>query len=116
MSNAFAHDLKVVRRKSGLTQSDCAHLLATQSSKICRIENGQFLPTANDMALFSLIFGKSYDALCRSVFDKAASDLQGRLLTLPTPTDSWMSRHNRTNTLDNLDARLQAFRTHRYGA
>ena len=109
MPNAFALDLRVRRRKSGLSQEDCAHLLATQHSKISRIENGQLVPNAIDIALLSLIHGKSYDVLCRSVFEQGAKDLRARLNTLPMPADSWMSRFNRTNTLANLEARLEAF-------
>ena len=90
MSKAFALDLKVARRKSGLTQSDTAHLLATQHSKISRIEHGKHLPTAHDIALLSLIYGKSYDVLCRTVFENAAHDLRGRMITLPTPPSSWV--------------------------
>lgn len=115
MSHAFAHDLKVARHKSGLTQSDCAHLLATQHSKISRIEGAKYLPTAYDIALLSFIYGKSYEALCQTVFENVASDLKGRVVTLPTPPSTWMCRFSRTNTLDTLDARLQAFTNERYG-
>lgn len=116
MSHAFAHDLRVARRKSGLTQEDCAHLLATQRTKITRIEGGKALPTAYDIAALSLVYGKSYDALCRSIFENAARDLKGRLITLPTPPSSWVVRFNRTNTLDNLEVRLQALIDEVHGA
>lgn len=116
MSNCYALDLKAARRKSGLTQKDAAHLLATQHSKISRIEHGKHLPTAYDIALFSLIYGKSYDALCRTVFENAARDLKGRMVTLPTPPSSWVCRFNRTNTLDKLDARLKALINAEYDA
>ncbi len=112
----FAHDLKTARKKSGLTQKDCAHLLATQHTKIARVENGKFMPSAYDVALLSLIYGRSYDTLCRTVFDNAASDIRGRMVTLPTPPSSWVVRFNRTNTLDNLDARLKALIKEAYGA
>lgn len=116
MSNAFGADLNVARRKSGLTQSDCAHLLATHRNRIGTVERGTSLPTANDIALLSLIYGKSYDALCRTAFENAASDLRGRLITLPAPPASWVCRFNRTNTIDKLEARLQALREQAYGA
>ncbi|MEL6503582.1 MAG: helix-turn-helix domain-containing protein [Pseudomonadota bacterium] len=108
MSKHFALDLKVARRKSGLTQSDCAHLLNAHRTKIGHIERGRFDPSAKDIAYLSLIFGKSYDALCRSIFENAADQLSDRLATLPTPKTKWIARFNRTNTIDKLDARLSA--------
>lgn len=107
MSQSFALDLKAARRKSGLTQHDCAHLLATQRSKISRIETGRHLPSAYDIACLSLIHGRTYDALCRTVFEDAARDLKGRLITLPDSPRSWLGRFNRTNTIANLEARLK---------
>ena len=106
MSNNFALDLKIARRKSGLTQSDCGHLLECDPSKISRLEKGEFLPSATDIALLSIIYGKSYDAFCPNVFETVAREISERMLTIPAPTGSWLGRFNRTNTLDNLDARL----------
>jgi len=108
MSNSFALDLKAARRKSGLTQHDCAHLLATQHSKISRIETGKHVPSAYDIACLSLIHGRTYDVLCRMVFENAAGDLKGRLITLPDSPRGWLGRFNRTNTVANLEARLEA--------
>lgn len=106
MSTLYALDLKVARRKSGLMQSDCAHLLDTYRSRISELEHGKLDPTAYEIATLSLIYGRSYDGLCRSVFERAASDLFDRLNTITTPGNSWLCRFNRTNTLDTLQARL----------
>ncbi len=108
MSNAFALDLKVARRKSGLTQSDCAHLLGSHRSKFSHLELGKQPPTAVDIAMLSLIYGRTYDTLCRAVFEDAARELGERLVTLPMPRRNWLGHFNRANSLDNLSARIQA--------
>lgn len=107
MYDAFALDLKVARRKSGLTQQDVAHLLGSHRSKLSHLEKGSSLPTANDIAALSLIYSKSYDVMCRSVFESTALELKDRLPTLPTPNRHWLGRFNRTNTLNNLDAAIE---------
>lgn len=66
------------------------------------------MPSAEDIAMYSLVYGKSYDALCRTVFEDSVERLSARLATLPTPPSSWVCRFNRTNTLDKLEARLHA--------
>lgn len=106
MSNNYALDLRVARRKSGLTQADCGHLLGSTKSKTSRLENGKTRPSAADIAILSIVYGRSYNAFCPTAFETAARQISERLLTLPTPTGSWLGRFNRTNTLDNLDARL----------
>lgn len=112
MYNAFALDLKAARRKSGLTQQDVAHLLGSHRAKLSHLEKGTSEPTAADVAALSLIYGKSYDVICRSVFEATALELKDRLPTLPTPNRSWLGRFNRTNTLSKLDAAIEHLTRH----
>lgn len=114
MSKQFALDLKVARRKSGLTQSDCAHLLNAHRTKIGHIERGNFAPSAKDIALFTLIYGKSYDVLCGALYEEVSDQLRDRLFSLPTPKTKWIGRFNRANTINNLDARLSELAKHNH--
>ena len=45
MSTEFALDLRLARRKTGLTQRDIAHLLANQVTLVSELERGKRLPT-----------------------------------------------------------------------
>jgi len=107
MSHTFALDLKVARRKSGLTQKDCAHLLGVQKSKICLLEQGKVLPSVSEICTLSLLYGRTFESLFGSMFEDATSNLKDRLATLPVPSSRWLGRFTRQNTLNRLAARLE---------
>ena len=115
MPKTFAFDLKVARRKSGLTQQDCAHLLNTQKSRISLLEQGKALPSVLDICTLSLLYGKSFESLFGSMLEDAHRALQERLATLPVPSNRWLGRFIRQNTLNRLAARLDEFGTSRHG-
>ena len=102
MSKTFPLDLKVARRKSGLTQADCAHLLGVHRSKVSHLECGETEPTLRDICTLSLIYGRSFESLFSSVFYELRRELRARLVTLPAPGGSWIGRFNRKATLDRL--------------
>ena len=62
MSTEFALDLRLARKKSGLTQRDCAHLLNVHASKVSALEHGKQLPTLIEICTLSLIYGRSFEA------------------------------------------------------
>ena len=106
MSHAFALDLKVARRKSGLTQQDCAHLLDVHKAKISLLEQGKTLPSVLEICTLSLLYGKSFESLFGSLLEEAHSTLKDRLATLPMVSNRWLGRFTRQNTLNRLAARL----------
>ena len=106
MSHPFALDLKVARRKSGLTQQDCAHLLDVHKAKISLLEQGKALPSMLEICTLSLLYGKSFESLFGSMLEDAHSILKDRLATLPVVSNRWLGRFIRQNTLNRLAARL----------
>ena len=106
MKNDLALDLKVTRRKAGLTQADCAHLLSVERARISQMESGKRLPTLAEACRLSLIYDRPLDSLLVSVKLPAARELGGRLSSLPTPRTRWISTFNRQQTLSSLAERL----------
>ena len=49
MTKAFALDLKVARKNSGLTQEDCAHLLGVCDATLAKMEGGTRTPTVREI-------------------------------------------------------------------
>ena len=116
MSQTFALDLKVARRKSGLTQQDCAHLLDVHKAKISLLEQGKTLPTVLELSTLSLLYGKSFESLFRSLIEDAQHTLNDRLATLPVVSNRWLGRFIRQNTLNKLAARLDANNSNGHGS
>ena len=116
MLKEFAFDLKVARRKSGLSQSDCAHLLDVERSKISRLERGDSPPSVRDICTLSLIYGKSFESLFGTIFDEVRDGLRERLANIPSQAGNRISQFNRTNTLNLLAARLETIADHDHGA
>ncbi|MEM7068722.1 MAG: helix-turn-helix transcriptional regulator [Pseudomonadota bacterium] len=106
MHQAFAHDLRVARKKSGLSQRDCAHLLDIRQQRISALETGDAIPTLSEICGLSLIFGKSFTSLFTAEFAIARRFIDERLSTLPADKRTWISRFNRTNTLSKLAERI----------
>ena len=116
MLKQFALDLKVARRKSGLSQSDCAHLLEVDRTKISRLERGDCAPTMRDFCTLSLVHGKSFQSLFDRIFKEVRDALQERLASIPAQPGKRISQFNRTNTLNRLGARLEEFNTRNHGS
>ena len=102
MYQEFAMDLKVARRKSGLTQIDCAHLLGIHDTLLSQMENGRRMPTVKEICSLSLIYGRSFESLFSGVFQDVRIDLKERLLTIPKAPKAWIGSLNRQNTIDRL--------------
>lgn len=107
MNTELALDLKVARRKAGLTQEDCAHLLAVHPSKISLLEHGKALPSVSDICTLSLIYGKSFEHFFGTLFLEARDALRARIMTVPDCPKKWLGRFNRQNTLNKLADRLR---------
>ncbi len=116
MSNKFALDLKVARKKSGLTQADLAHLLGASRGKISHLERGVTVPTVRDICTLSMVYGKSFESLFAPVFDEVVSALNDRLSSLPDAPKGWLGRFNRRNTLSQLASQINERSAQDYGA
>ncbi|MDA4846408.1 helix-turn-helix transcriptional regulator [Hoeflea poritis] len=106
MINEFALDLKTARKKSGLTQVDCAHLLNVTEPICSRIENGKRMPSVRELCTLSLIYGRNFESLFAGIFKEARIDLRERLTTIPDAPNGWLGRMNRQHTLNSLAERL----------
>lgn len=108
MQNVFAFDLHLARRKSGLTQEDCAHLLETTQTRYSRLERGERMPDAQEICLLSLIFGRTFESFYSDLFRQLRQTLPERLQDLPPGPTLWPLKTNREKTLARLAMRLVA--------
>ncbi|MFN3889611.1 MAG: helix-turn-helix transcriptional regulator [Beijerinckiaceae bacterium] len=108
MITDFAIDLRVARRKAGLTQTDCAQLLDISTSSISMLEHGKRLPTLFEICSLSLIYGRSFESLFAEIIASARLALQDRLRTLPAKVRHCAATFNRESTLKRLEERLLA--------
>jgi len=115
MNTQFALDLKVARRKSGLTQQDCAHLLDVNPSRISKLESGKRMPSVQEICTLSLIYGKSFESLFASVFERARKLVHEQLTSLPDCPKGWLGRFNRNHILNCLPSRLEVTSKTKHG-
>jgi len=107
MHSSFAHDLKTARRRSGLSQQDCGHLLGIDQRRISKLETGQSLPTIPEICTLSLVYGRTFESLFGSVFANARTELKAGLATLPNRGKGWLPRFNRQSTINKIAARIE---------
>ena len=107
MKHSFAHDLKVIRKQSGLSQRDLAHLLGVDQGRVCLLEKGERLPSLRQVCQLSLIFGKAPESLLAGTFAYSAKVLANRLSDMPRRTRRFCGLANRQRTLNALAARLE---------
>ena len=108
MENNLALDLKVARRKAGLTQADLAHLLSVNKARISQIERGVQFYTTREICQLSMIYDQSLYGLMGPIWLDLCRELSEQLGTLPSPKVSWMGTFNRRHTLSRLAERLEA--------
>lgn len=107
MIEQFVLDLKTSRKKAGLTQMECGHLIGLSSHVISQLEMGKRLPTIPEICALSLVFGRTFESLFSEVFQEIRKNLAEALETLPEPKDPERPEvFNRTNTLNALASRL----------
>lgn len=108
MSTQFALDLRLARKKAGLTQRDAAHLLALDAARFSQLERGKRLPTLVEICTLSLIFGRSFESLFSTILESARTKLRDRLTWMPKNTRRSIATANRDVSLKGLDRRLAA--------
>ena len=106
MSSFFAHDLKVARKQSGLTQKDVAHLLDCSTKEIAAFERDERLPTLPQLTKLAVIFNRIFPSLYASLRTTARQELFQQLPGLNEPRLGAMDSFKRDNSLKSLEARL----------
>ena len=106
MSTQFALDLRLARRKSGLTQMDVALLVGTQQSSIAALEKGQQRPTIEQICMLSLIFSRSFESLFADVLEEGRAQLRANIPALPAKRLLTAETFNREATLKRLERQL----------
>ena len=107
MTTEFALDLRLARRKAGLTQRDTAHLLGLDPAKLSQLEHGKRLPTLTEICTLSLIFGRSFESLFGETMEIARHDLRDRLKTIPSDVRRSAATMNREASLSRLGRQLK---------
>jgi transcriptional regulator with XRE-family HTH domain len=108
MKNEFGLDLKVQRRKSGLTQGDAAHLLSVHPSKVSLLESGKVMPSFKDICALTLVYGRSFETLFMNMCTKTARELRQKLNAMPNAPKRWLGSFNRRATLTEIAERVEA--------
>ena len=75
MIQDFVLDLREARRKSGLTQTECAQLVGISGSVLSKIENGTRMPSLVEICALSIIYGKSFESLFGAIFDEIRAEI-----------------------------------------
>lgn len=108
MDNRLAVDLKVFRRRSGLSQADVAHLLGVDRSLISKFERGGREPSMEHVCFLCLVYGTRPPAFCVAALPQFRQALAERLYTLPRDVkqDTVKRRMTITRLADDLAGSL----------
>lgn len=116
MSTEFALDLRLARRKAGLTQRDCAHLLSTSTSILSQLESGKRLPSLMEVCTLSVIYGRNFESLFGMIMREAKIALRQRILHMPELVRAYAGTRNREHSIERLAQRLVEEQTAHGGA
>ena len=116
MTTMFAHDLRIARRKAGLSQRDLARLLETGDKEVSALENGKRLPSLSQTCKLALIYNRSFESLYKQVRKEAKHALFQQLPALPESNSGATKNFNRDATLKRLEERLAGDLTAYHGA
>ncbi|RWQ58822.1 helix-turn-helix transcriptional regulator [Mesorhizobium sp.] len=103
----YALDLRVARRKSGLSQADCAHLLGVDPSRLSKLEAGKSTPSIYELSLLCLVFNTPASTVHDRILVSMAMTLGERLASMPTCPANWLNQYNRSSTLNTLAQKLE---------
>lgn len=102
MTTQFAFDLRLARRRAGLTQADCAHLMGIQQSRISELESGEKSPSAHELCVLSIILDRRFEGYISDELSQLTNALGPRLTSLPRLKRISASTFNRHRTLERL--------------
>lgn len=108
METNYALDLKVARRRSGLSQKDVSHLLGISRVRVSKLECGIAKPTPDELTTFSLIYSRSFLTIGGAVMPVLFRTLRDRLDTFPNRDSYAKGRSPKSQTLNTLSKRLVA--------
>lgn len=103
----YALDLKVARRKAGLTQADCGHLLGVDPSRISKLEAGKSAPSVVELSILCLVLNTPPGRVQQAIALSHVAPLQERLAAMPACPENWRDQYNRSSTLNGLVERLE---------
>jgi len=106
MNTQFALDLRLARRKAGLTQADTAHLLGVRTPRLSLLEHGRKRPTLVEVCTLSTIYGRSFESLFAAIMEEVRLAIRERITTLPTKVRQCGATLNREASLKSLERRL----------
>lgn len=107
MKENLALDLRVSRRRSGLSGSDLAHLLGCTQERISKLENGRARISEDEFLILGLVYA---DVLAwpERMLQTVLPILKERLAYMPGEPTQWAHAHEqRLETLNSLTSRLQ---------
>ena len=102
----FSQALLAARKKSGLSQDDCAHLIGISRGRISKLERGKATPRVTELCSVALLFGRSVEGLSGDLFLSQARGIRERLFGLPEPRSTWLGQFNRNYTIQDIGDRL----------
>lgn len=79
MKTRLAVDLKVFRRRSGLSQADVAYLLGVDRSHVSKFERGKREPSMEHVTILCLIYGMRAPDFCVAALPQFEDALKERL-------------------------------------
>ncbi len=107
MKRYLALDLRVSRRRSGLSGSDLAHLLGCSQERISKLENARARIKEEELLILNLVYSEALawpEHLLKAIVPK----LKQRLSDMPIEPSQWSRAHeSRLETLNSLAHRLQ---------
>ena len=107
MPTDFAFDLRLARRKAGLTQRDCAHLLAVKQSRLSALEKGVMQPSLEELCILSVVYSRSFEQQLSAILADAQEKLRRRLPSLPAKARKCAATFNRKKTLERVERRVR---------
>ena len=108
MKHHYALTLRAARRRSGLTQEDCAHFLGITQPRMSKIESGVYEPTLKEACALCILFDMPLTELYSDTALGVARQFKDRLPTVPDAPLLWRVKQRRLDTLASLRFRLEA--------
>lgn len=108
MKENLTLDLRVSRRRAGLSGQDLAHLLDCSLERVSKLENGHARISADEFLILSLVYVDIHSWPER-MLQAIVPALKERLADMPDEPSLWAHAHEaRLETINGLSDRLQA--------
>jgi len=107
MKEDLALDLRVSRRRAGLSGGDLAHLLGCTQERISKLENARARISEDEFLILGLVYADVV-AWPERMLQTILPILKERLADMPDEPTQWAHAHDlRLETLNSLASRLQ---------